>query len=156
MTYLKSLDNLETPVNFDTKQHDSKVLSQNYDTALFKVFKYAGSMGPYGKIFINDSIIVIIDISIGDVVVPVLTTFNQHGQKLDSINPWSKSGWDIGYESYEFLTINDKKEIIVIDSTRTSELNKEGDDIIEGTEKLTVDTVIYKIDKSGKIVKTTR
>lgn len=40
------------------------------------------------------------------------------------------------------------------DSTRTSDLNNEGDNIIEGTEKLTVDTVIYKIDKRGKIIKT--
>ena len=44
------------------------------------------------------------------------------------------------------------KEIIVIDSTTTWDLNE--DDTIEGTEKLTVDTVTYKIDKKGKIKKT--
>jgi len=111
-------------------------------------------MGPHGKIFENDSIVVLVDISPGDVVVPLLTTFNQHGQKLDSLNPWIKSGGDIGYESYEFLTINDKKEIIVIDSTTTWDLNEDEDYTIEGTEKLTVDTVTYKIDKKGKIIKT--
>jgi hypothetical protein len=153
-TYLRSLDKLETPLTFDTKRNEIQVLSQNYDTTLFKIFKHAWSMGPHGKIFENDSIVVLVDISPGDVVVPLLTTFNQHGQKLDSLNPWIKSGGDIGYESYEFLTINDKKEIIVIDSTTTWDLNEDEDDTIEGTEKLTVDTVTYKIDKKGKIIKT--
>lgn len=151
--YLKSLDELETPVTFDTKRNQIKVRSANYDTSLFKIYKYAGAMGPHGKIFENDSIVVLVDIVVGDVVVPVITTFNQRGQKRDSLNPWKKSGSDIGYWSYEFLTVNNKKEIIVIDSTTTSTLNEEGSDIIEGTEKLTVDTVIYKIDKNGKIVK---
>jgi hypothetical protein len=153
-TYLKSLDKLETPLTFDTKRNEIQVLSQNYDTTLFKIFKHAWSVGPHGKIFENDSIVVLVDISPGDVVVPLLTTFNQRGQKLDSLNPWNKSGGDIGYESYEFVTINDKKEIIVIDSTTTWDLNEDEDDTIEGTEKLTVDTVTYKIDKKGKIIKT--
>ena len=152
-TYLNSLDKLETPLTFDTRSNEIPVRSQNYDTTLFKKYKHTWSVGPHGKIFENDSIIVLVDISPRDVVVPILTTFNQHGEKLDSLNPWNKSGGDIGYESYEFVTINDKKEIIVVDSTKTWDLNKEEDDIIEGTEKLTVDTVTYKIDKKGRIIK---
>ncbi|MCU0349772.1 MAG: hypothetical protein MUF43_02930 [Flavobacterium sp.] len=153
LTYSESLEKLNTPISFDTKGNNIKVLFKNYDTAMFEVFRYAGCIRPHGKIFVNDSIVVLVDIAAGDVIVPVLTTFNLQGQKLDSINPWNKSGWGIGYESYEFLTINDKKEIVVIDSTTTSELNETEDHIIEGTEKLTVDTVIYVIDKRGKIIK---
>jgi hypothetical protein len=150
--YLNSLDNLEVPVTFDTK-NDLKVKSRNYDTTLFQLFKHAWSMGPHGKIFEGDSIVVIVDITAGDVLVPLIMTFNQQGQKLDSLNPYDKAGADMGYESYEFVTINDNKEIVVTDSTRTWDLNADKSDIVEGSEKLTVDTVIYKIDKRGKIIK---
>ena len=151
-TYLSSLDKLETPVRFDTK-NELKARSRNYDTLLFKKFKHAWSMGPHGKIFDNDSVIVIVDITAGDVLVPLFTTFNKQGQKLDSLNPYSRAGIDMGYECYEFVTIIESKEIIVTDSTRTWDLNEDESDIIENSDKLTVDTVIYKINDKGKIVK---
>jgi hypothetical protein len=151
--YLNSLELLETPVSFDAKR-GIKVRSQNYDTGLFKKFKYNGSVGPQGKIFDRDSVVMIVEILAGDFVIPLLTTFDQEGRPLDTLNPYDKSGVDMGYECYEFVTVTDKKEIIVTDSTRRWNFNSDTTNIIEGTAKLTVDTVIYKVDKKGKFIKT--
>jgi hypothetical protein len=151
-TYLGSLDSLETPVKFDTKT-ELKSKSERYDTALFKKYKHAWASVPYGKIFENDSIVVLVDVGVGDILVPLITTFTQQGDKLDSINPYDKAGADMGYLSYEFVTINSNKEIIVTDSTKTWKLNKDETDVIQGTERLTLDTVIYRINNQGKIIK---
>jgi hypothetical protein len=97
--------------------------------------------------------VIVVEILAGDVVVPLLRTFDREGRPLDSLNPYSKSGVDMGFECYEFVTVTDKKEIIVIDSTRNWDLNADKTNVIEGTAKLTVDTVIYKIEKDGKFRK---
>ncbi|HEX6171524.1 MAG TPA: hypothetical protein VFZ33_17685 [Chitinophagaceae bacterium] len=150
--YLSSLETLQTPVTFDTK-NGIYARSKDYDTTLYKKFKHAWAFGPYGKIFENDSVVFTVDITAGDVLVPLIMTFDQRGHKLDSLNPYEKAGSDMGYESYEYVVINDKKEIIVTDSTRTWDLNEKRDDIIEGSDRLTVDTVIYKVDDKGKFRK---
>jgi hypothetical protein len=150
--YLKSLEALDIPITFDSKR-GIKVRSKDYDTTLFKKFKHKWAFGPHGKAFENDSIILIIDITAGDVLVPLIMTFDQFGNKLDSLNPYTNGGVDMGYESYEYVAINGNKDILITDSTRRWDLNKEGDNIIEGTDKLTVGTMIYKIDKKGKFKK---
>ncbi len=122
--YLESLDLLQTPVSFNVKR-GLKAKSLNYDKALFKKFKQEWSVGPQGKLFDKDSVVLVVEILAGDMVVPLLRTFDREGRPLDSLNPYIKSGVDMGFECYEFVTVTDKKEIIVTDSTRNWDLNAE-------------------------------
>jgi hypothetical protein len=150
-TYLESLDQIDIPFEFNTRD-GLKGQSENYDTALFSKYKHAWSVAPYGRIAQSDDLVKTIEVVIGDMVVPVLMIYDKTGVKLDSLNPLDKAGGDIGYQSDEYVAFY-ADQVIVIDSTRTAELNAEKDGIIEGTWKLTVDTAVYQIDKSGKIKK---
>jgi len=84
---------------------------------------------------------------------PFVTTYDLIGNKIDSIGIFSKTRFDIGYEAMEYFTINTDGSIVVIDSTKTWDLNEDEDDIVEGTMKLNVGKTIYLISESGKIMK---
>lgn len=150
-TYLKSLATLPTPLHFSTTDDGLADLSPTYDSALFSRYKHVWAYRPYGKVVYEDSTTVVIDIVIGDITVPLLTTFDREGNKVDSLNLFARAGWDIGFASDEFVTLTADKKIIITDSTTRWDLNATGDDIIEGTEKLTVKTFIYALDERGSI-----
>lgn len=144
--YLATLEELRVPSNSILS-----VRSDNYDTALWTKFKHgSGSSWPCGKIFFGDSVVMTIEIGVGDILWPSLMTYDRAGLILDRLSPYKRTGIDIGYESSEYLAIDTKGDIMVIDSTTTWDINSTGDDIVDGTQKLTVDTVIYRIDKDGK------
>ena len=151
--YLNSLQEIKLPVSFDTKT-DLITYSPAFDTALFSKYKHQDASAPYGRLAVKDSVITIIEIVPGDVLIPLICTFDMAGNKLDSLNPYNKAGADMGYESYEFVTLNKSNEIIVRDSTWTWDLNADGTDILEETESLSVDTVIYRVERNGRIIKT--
>ena len=147
--YLSSLEELKTPLKFNCKGGVG-IRSNNYDTALWQKYKYRGSTWPCGRMFSKDSIIMTVEVGLGDFLWPLLMTFDRAGHKLDSLSVYQRSGMDMGYESCEYVTITDKQEIVVTDSTTRWDINKAGDDVVEGTQKVTVDTVIYKIDIHGR------
>lgn len=150
-TYLNSLTTLPTPLHFSTTDDGLADLSPAYDSILFTKYKHIWAYRPYGKIIYDDSTVAVIDIVIGDVVVPLLTTFDQQGNKVDSLNLFARAASDIGFVSNEFVTITGDKRIIISDSTTRWDLNATGDDIIEGTQRLTVETFIYALDERGAI-----
>jgi hypothetical protein len=150
-TYLASLEQIDFPFEFNTRD-GLHVRSKNYDSTLFPIYKYAGSVAPYGRLPRSDNFVMTIEVVVGDIVVPVLMIYDETGVKIDSLNPIDKAGGDIGYESDEYVTIHTDK-IIVIDSTKSAELSADRSDIIDGTWKLTVDTTFYEISKSGRIRK---
>jgi hypothetical protein len=151
--YLNALTDLKTPLVLST-QNELGEISPDIDSLVYARYKHHGASRPYGLLFRNDSIVMTVDIIVGDILVPVITTFNQSGQKLDSLRLYQKAGWDLGLEADEFVTITSDKKIIITDSIRRWDLNAERDDIIEGTERLTVDMVIYQVGSDGKFLKT--
>src|SRR5437879_12004861 len=148
--YLSSLDSLKTPIIFNT-QTQLGDFSKKFDSALFKKFKNQWAFKPYGKLFVTDRIAVTVDITAGDILTPILMTFDSEGNKLDSMNLYKSAGQFMGYESNELVTI-DKREIVTIRSVRRWELNERRNNIIQGSDQLTVDTVVFKINGHGKIV----
>jgi hypothetical protein len=151
--YLGTIGTLQTPVTFDSKTGIHTGSKQKFDSVLFLKYRHRWALKPIGKILHGDSVVLILDLVIGDVVVPILTTFDKKGIKLDSLNPYSRAGVDMGYECYEFGTITNDRDIMIVDSTRRWDLNKEETNIVNGTDKLTVDTIIYRIDNKGKFLK---
>ncbi|GHM98930.1 hypothetical protein WSM22_04200 [Cytophagales bacterium WSM2-2] len=159
--YLNSIETIQAPSNLEAELR--KVRSKNYDTVLFARFEHdkgKDSRKPHGKLFENDSIILIIEgtdlSSIGgavgyQLVDPILFTFDREGHKLDSLNPYSSfSQTEYGYQCTEFVTLEKNKQISIIDSIKLWAFNKKNSEIIPGSEKLTVDSVVYKIDGKGK------
>jgi hypothetical protein len=151
--YLKTLDKIDLPFHHSSVGEFPE-LSKKYDSLGFAKYKHVWTSKPLGKLFETDSIVVLVDLSIGDNnLVPFITTFDRFGNKIDSLGPYEKSGGDIGYQAVEYLTINKDRFIIVVDTVETWKLNEDESDIIEDSSIVTSDTTIYHITNTGKIVK---
>jgi hypothetical protein len=144
--YLRSIKKLETPFTIDNLDYEPV----GYESVLFLKYKSKSSSWPYGQIVDNGQIISTIEVTIGeDRYAPIIMTYTKDGQKIDSLLPYKKTGWDIDYLSREYLTINGNKEIVVIDSTTTWKLSDKMDRI-DDSKTTSTDTVIYKVDDFGK------
>ena len=151
--YIKTLDQIPLPFNY-SQSGKLPELSRNYNREGFEKYKHVWTSQPLGILFKENNFVALVDCSIGDTgLVPCILTFDNHGNKIDSLAPYGKSGSDIGYESTEFIRITKEKDIIVIDSTKKWTLKDDKSDLIEGTMKLTVDTTIYKVDNQGRFKK---
>ena len=147
------MDNISIPLNHSLTK-DFPNISKNYDSIGFKKYKHIWTYKPLGKLFKTDSIVVLVDLSIGDDgFVPFITTFDLFGVKLDSLGPYEKSGSDMGYDAVEYLSITKDRSIIVTDTVKTWKLNEDESDIIEDSLTVTSDTTIYWISNNGKIVR---
>jgi hypothetical protein len=152
--YLASLSPVPLPFRNSTLKGSIKPYSKNYDKAGFEKFKHAWTTQPIGVVYKTDNYIVTMETSIGDEgLVPFFTSYDKKGNKIDSLGPYKKSGFDIGYECVEYLTVNADKSIRVIDSTKKWKLNKDKTDIIESSMKLSVGTTSYTVTSDGKFKK---
>ena len=146
--YMNSLEELKLPADSTLS-----IPSNTYDSILWRKFNGNWGTFPCGKISYGDSVIMTVEIGVGDFLWPSLKTFDRLGHKLDSIRPYEKSGFGPGYDSHQHLLINEKGHIIVIDSTTTWLINSAGDDDVEEKKILMVDTVLYQVDNKGKFRK---
>ncbi|BDX37843.1 hypothetical protein CYCD_11980 [Tenuifilaceae bacterium CYCD] len=150
--YIESLDQIPLPLNHNMKI-ELPELSENYDTSGFLRFKHVWTSKPLGLLYKNDKSIVTIELSIGDIgLVPFLVSYDLNGNKIDSLGPYKKSGWDMGYEAFEYLTINKDRTIIVTDTVKRWKINEDETDIIEDSLTITMDTVLYQITIEGEII----
>jgi hypothetical protein len=151
--YIKSLDQISLPLKHSSTG-DFSELSNNYDKQGFEKFKHVWTSKPLGLLFQTDKSVVTVDLSIGDIsLIPFILTYDLKGNKIDSLGPYKKSGFDMGYAAVEYLTIKQDRTIMVTDSVKVWELNEDETDVIEGSMTVTVDTTIYRITDTGKIVK---
>lgn len=152
--YVASLSAVPLPFKNSTLRGSIKSYSKNYDKTGFEKFKHAWTTQPIGVVYKTENYIVTMETSIGDEgPVPFFTSYDKKGNKIDSLGPYKKSGFDIGYESAEYLTVNSDKTIRVTDSTKTWKLNKDKTDIIEKTMKLSVGTTSYTVTNEGRFRK---
>jgi|GEM_PF-2154007 len=152
--YVASLSAVPLPFKNSTLTGSIKSYSKNYDKTGFEQFKHAWTTQPIGVLYKTDNYVVTMETSIGeDGQVPYINSYDKKGNKLDSLSPYKKTGFDMGYESVEYLTVSADKTIRVIDSTKRWKLNKDKTDIIKNTMKLSVDTTVFVVTKEGKIRK---
>lgn len=152
-TYTGQIKTLQTPITFRTIQFLDNPPSNNIDKFLFDKYKYAGADNVYGKIYESDKFVGIIYTVNGDVLLPVLVTYDKHGNKIDSLNLFEKaSSFNLESEIYVTSEFYPNKAILEIDSTSTWTLNGRGDDRLPASEKISVDSVNYTINDSGKII----
>lgn len=152
--YVKQLESLPTPLAVKTIEYPERKGLKDYDSALFEKYKLYDAHSAYGKIYDDDRITGIIYTVASDISVPVLVTYNKAGKKIDSLNLFQNaSGFGLESEVYERVMLLPDKTIQVIDSVVKWDLNKTGDDRIEGSEKVAIDSFYYLVDKNGKFNK---
>jgi hypothetical protein len=149
--YLKTLDQIPLPLSHNPLGQ-LPTLSKNYDKQAFEKYKHVWTSQPLGILYNDSKTVTLIDCSIGDWgLVPFLTTYDRHGNKIDSLGPYIKSGEDMGYKAIEYLTINKDRTILVSDSVTTYSLKPDGSGIDETSKKLTVGLTKYSIESDGHI-----
>jgi hypothetical protein len=85
--YLESINKLKTPFTIDNLDYEPV----GYDSFLFAKYKYKSSSWPYGQIVDNGQIITTIEVTIGeDRFAPIIMTYTNDGQKIDSLLPLKK------------------------------------------------------------------
>ena len=151
--YIESLDQIPLPLKHSSTSELPK-LSDNYDKLEFQKFKHVWTSKPLGLLYQTDKNVVTIDVSIGDIgLVPFVMSYDLNGNKIDSLGPYQKSGWDMGYEAVEYVTFTKDMTIIVADTVKTWKLNADESDIIKDSVTIKIDTVIYRVSESGKFIK---
>lgn len=144
--YIKSLDNLNTPIDLTSAlTTDGEV----FEYGEFKKYKTIWSDRPFGKLFQIDDKTLTVDLQIGSSYAPVLIVYDRVGHKLDSLYPYKKTESDIDFEISENVHIDSDKRIIVTCVTEKWELAN-GEKRIETSKTTTMDTVTYAIDDKGK------
>ncbi len=148
-TYLKTLDKVSLPLYHNPEQTFPKI-SYNYNKEGFKKFKSSWESEPIGILFRDKNTVALIEFVVADFgYAPFIITYDINGNKIDSLAPYEKTGYDIGYRAMEYLTIREDKSIIVKDSVVTYDINSDSTDIIDSTAKLKIGFTNYKIDSKG-------
>lgn len=152
--YLKQLHLMQTPLVLKTIEFTGEIPSGAIDTNLFEKFKVTNASSVYGLVYANSDISAIIYTLPGDIAVPALVTYKVNGEKIDSLILFQNaSGFGLDSELYERVVIHSNKTISVVDSLVRWDLNKSGDDRIEGSENVVIDSFSYFINKDGRIIK---
>jgi len=151
--YTEQINKLQTPIIFRTIQFSDNPPSNKIDKILFDKYKYADANEVYGKIYEGDKFVAIIYTVKGDVLVPILGTYDKNGNQIDSLNLFQNaSGFNVQSETYISLKFYPNKVMQEIDSTLTWTLNVSGDDRLSGSEKINIDSFTYTINDAGKII----
>jgi len=149
--YVSTLEQIPLPLNHNPLGQLPE-LSKTYNQSGFKKFKHTWTSKPLGILYQDKQTVGIIDCCIGDWgLVPLLTTYDVNGNKIDSINFYKKSGQDLGYEAMEYLTFTKNRTILVIDTVKRWKINEEEADIVEGSLQWTTGVTQYQILENGKI-----
>ena len=155
--YLDQVERLPTPLIIKTIEFTGRTSSQLIDTILFEKFKILDAQTVYGKIYEDNNFTGIIYNVPGDISVPVLVTYRKNGEKIDSLNLFKNaSGVGLEIELFERLILRPDMTIHVIDSLVKWDLNKVGDERIEGSGRESIDSFYYFIRKDGRIGKNRR
>ncbi len=150
--YINQMELLDTPIVFETIKYPEGKKSKKYDRGLFERYKLQNAQSVYGMLFNDDKTVGVIYTVAGDINVPVLVTYDRNGNKIDSLNLFQNaSGFDLESETYERALLF-SRTIQVTDSVVKWRLDESGEDRIEGSEKSTIHSFEYLVDKDGKII----
>jgi hypothetical protein len=149
--YLKSLDKIQLPLKYSALESLPDI-SKEYDQIGFRKFNAVGTNKPLGILNSNDRIVTLVYCSDANMLfnVPIFVTYNIEGKKLDSLGPFTKTGDDMGYHAMEYMTIDNDREIMMVDTVETYSLTPDESAIIPTSRKISFGQTIYKIDDKGR------
>jgi hypothetical protein len=151
--YLRQVDKIETPVTFNSEKYPGTTKYQTYKKELFNKFKKHGSIELQGLMYGEKEFVGLIFNMIGDINLPFLVTYDKKGNKVDSLTLFPNAIYSLNKETVDEATFYSDKRIQIISKTKTWDLNETNDEIITGTEKLAIDTILVTVDKDGRIIK---
>jgi hypothetical protein len=154
-SFIKQLNKIETPITFNSN-YDYVIKLQYLKTDPFfnNIQNELGGFGVFGILFETNDFVAILGNIPTDTGTPIIMTFDKTGKKIDSHPVYENVMGDKGIYVQNCETILPNMKMIFIDSTITRKINSDGSDEIPGTDSLFVTKKSYKIDDTGKIIRT--
>ncbi|NVK27781.1 MAG: hypothetical protein HWE14_07040 [Flavobacteriia bacterium] len=149
--YLNSLDQLNLPLSTGTSD-DLLEPQGGYDQDGFAKYKSERASYPYGIVFHTDSAIGILEVIVGDLLVPYFTIYNSEGEIIESLFFYDNAGQDPWYEGRVFITFNTDRSIEVRDTVERWEEDENGFPL-EDSKVTTTTLIVYAISESGIVSK---
>ena len=151
--FKSSIPQLSFPISFNTMNYPDKKFQINIDSLLFEKYKSQYANEIFGKLYENEKSVGIIYTVYGDVLTPILMTYNNAGVKIDSLNLFDKaSGYNPEQETYVTINFSQANKFKETDSTKTWNLDRH-EERIDSSEQLHIDNAKYTITDNGKIIK---
>lgn len=151
--YLKTLDTIPLPIWHSCSDFPFPDMSLHFDSAGFKKYGDRNCAKPFGILLNNNQNVVTIDLSNGDdCLVPFLSSFDETGHKLDSLDLYQKAYDDTASAVVPYFRIARDKRIVVIDTTKNWK-NDQSSNMIPGSETIAIDSTIYYLSDKGKFTK---
>ena len=147
------LPTIQTPISFNSNTEINLKAADFPDNEIIKKLRAINYFSPFGKLFEDENLMVIIGYIPNDTGTPVIATIDSGGKEIDSHLVYETAMGDMGYYSSNYVTIFPDRRICFIDSITTRKINAEGTNEIPGTDSLAVKTKTYKITDKGKIEK---
>lgn len=142
--YLSSLKKIPKDLVHYSMDNISKYAS-SYDTSTYECFKLSGCVAPVGIVQEFDSVVVVMEYSIGDyATVPFLVSYNKRGEKIDSLSLFLTSGIDMGYRGIEKLRL----QLPYFEIKDTTYI-WDGENDIEGSADTIIGKSVYNYDDEG-------
>jgi hypothetical protein len=145
---------ISTPIVFNSNGDISIKTVDLPNNKILEELKYKNSFSAFGKIFEAKDFITIIGFIPNDSGTPLLITIDTEGNELATFVIYKTVGFDIGYYRSNFVTINEDKSIILIDSLVTRKIKEDRSEEIPGTDSLTVTKSKFNLTDKGKFKKT--
>lgn len=116
--YLSELPEFPFPLGFSTHPDSNfNFSSVEMIPDLYKEFKHVSASEPLGKMLTEGGTILVLEQIPSDPQMTMsFTTFNEKGEKLDSLIPYAYSGWDQFYFGVEYLSLNSNLQLTIYDT----------------------------------------
>jgi hypothetical protein len=153
--FVDQLKPVTTPLIFNSRAEYGFNSQQLTDSIFLKqIQKKHDGFILFGLLFKSNEFIAILGNLPTDIGSPFIITYDKNGEEVDSHLVYENVIGDMGIYIDNYVTIFPDFRIEYIDSTITRKINSEGSDEIPGTDSLTVKLKKYKINQSGKFVRT--
>jgi hypothetical protein len=151
--YVNSLDKVSLPFTCACAPDYFANKTPKYDSAGFAKYKSVDANHPYGAVIFGPDNIVTINLVAADYcVAPILISFDKNGKKLDSLDAYGNSYIDTASSVMPTFKIKADKSIVLIDTTKTWDLDSNSN-VVPGSLVKQIDSTVYYLSKSGKFVK---
>lgn len=151
-SYISGIRTLSTPLTFQTSNTPNPQQGV-IDEKLFSKYKYVYADKAYGIIYKTENSLAIVYLVNGDVVTPVIVTYDMKGNKIDSLNLFENaSGFVEDHQTFVSTTLYPDMTIIEVDSTLIRhEIEMVGH--AADWPRMQIDTLHYTVSSFGKIIK---
>ena len=149
--FLNTVPDLKFP--FQTNSNEELQTKFGVDTT-YKEFINESANKVYAKFTINDSIYGVVFLVAGDIVFPLLTTYNKSGKKIEELALVNIPGGSDGYNANgtSYLVMKSNSDIKITDTVNTFERDSL-EEIIETSRKTEVLIENYSVGADGKFLK---